>query len=39
MLASLPIGVMVFAGTGIQDNVVDKARRRGIPVGSSQDGA
>jgi hypothetical protein len=39
MLASLPIGVMVFAGTGIQDDFVDKARRRGIPVGSSQDGA
>jgi len=39
MLASLPIGVMVFAGTGIQDDFVDKVRRRGIPVGSSQDGA
>jgi hypothetical protein len=30
MLASLPIGVMDFAGAGIQDNFVDKARRRGI---------
>ena len=28
----LPIGVMVFPGTGIQDNLADKARKLGIPV-------
>lgn len=28
----LPIGVMVFPGTGIQDNLADKARKIGIPV-------
>jgi hypothetical protein len=32
MLDVLPIGVMVFAGTGIQENLVDKARKLGIPV-------
>ena len=33
MLDLLPIGVMVFfPGTGIQENMVDKARRLGIPV-------
>ena len=32
MLAVLPIGVMVFPGTGIQDNLADKARKFGIPV-------
>jgi hypothetical protein len=32
MLAVLPIGVMVFPGTGIQDNLADKARKLGIPV-------
>ena len=32
MLATLPIGVMVFPGTGIQDNLGDKARILGIPV-------
>jgi hypothetical protein len=32
MLDVLPIGVMVFPGTGIQDNLADKARRLGIPV-------
>ena len=32
MLEVLPIGVMVFPGTGIQDNLVDKARKLGIPV-------
>jgi hypothetical protein len=32
MLETLPIGVMVFPGTGIQDNLADKARRLGIPV-------
>ncbi len=32
MLDVLPIGVVVFPGTGIQDNLVDKARKLGIPV-------
>jgi hypothetical protein len=32
MLDILPIGVMVFPGTGIQDNFADKARKLGIPV-------
>jgi hypothetical protein len=32
MLAVLPIGVMVLPGTGIQDNLADKARKMGIPV-------
>ncbi len=32
MLDVLPIGVMVFPGTGIQDNLADKARKLGIPL-------
>ena len=32
MLEVLPIGVMVFPGSGIQDNLADKARKLGIPV-------
>jgi hypothetical protein len=32
MLDVLPIGVMVFPGTGIQDNFADKARKLGVPV-------
>ena len=32
MLEVLPIGVVVLAGAGIQDNLADKARRLGIPV-------
>ena len=32
MLAILPIGVLHFPGTGIQDNLADKAKRLGIPV-------
>ena len=32
MLELLPIGVMHFPGTGIQDNLADKARKIGIPV-------
>ncbi|MDU0959819.1 MAG: hypothetical protein E6431_38685, partial [Bradyrhizobium sp.] len=32
MLETLPIGVMVFPGSGIQGNLADKARRLGIPV-------
>ena len=32
MLDCMPIGVVVFPGTGIQDNLADKARKMGIPV-------
>jgi len=32
MLDILPIGVIVFPGTGIQDNLADKARKLGIPL-------
>jgi hypothetical protein len=32
MLQILPIGVMHFPGTGIQDNLADKARKLRIPV-------
>ena len=32
MLTALPVGVMVFPGTGIQANLADKAMRLGIPV-------
>ena len=32
MLEVLPVGVMVFAGSGIQANLADKARKLGIPV-------
>jgi hypothetical protein len=32
MLDVLPVGVMVFPGTGIQDNFADKAKKLGIPV-------
>ena len=32
MLDVLPVGVMVFPGTGIQDNLADKARKLGIPI-------
>ncbi len=32
MLDVLPIGVIVFAGTGIQDNFADKARKLCIPL-------
>lgn len=32
MLNVLPIGVIIFPGTGIQDNLADKARKLGIPV-------
>ena len=39
MLALVPIGVMIFPGTGIQENFVDKASRLGIPVWKFGDGA
>ncbi len=32
MLDCMPIGVVVFPGTGIQDNLADKARKMGIPI-------
>ena len=32
MLAVLPIGVIVFPGTGIQANLADKAKKLGIRV-------
>jgi hypothetical protein len=32
MLNVLPIGVMVFPGNGIQENLADKARKLGIPL-------
>ena len=32
MLELLPIGVMHFPSTGIQDNLADKAKRLGIAV-------
>ena len=32
MLDVLPIGVIIFPGSGIQDNLADKAKKLGIPV-------
>ncbi|MBU7590886.1 MAG: DUF2493 domain-containing protein [Sphingopyxis terrae] len=32
MLEALPVGLIVFAGTGIQDNLADKAKKMGIPL-------
>jgi len=32
MLEAAPIGLIAFSGSGITDNLVDKARRMGIPV-------
>ncbi|MBI1246127.1 MAG: DUF2493 domain-containing protein [Alphaproteobacteria bacterium] len=32
MLDVMPIGVIIFPGTGIQENLADKARKLGIPV-------
>ncbi len=32
MLSIMPIGVIIFPGSGIQDNLADKARKLGIPV-------
>ncbi len=34
MLEPMPIGVIVFPRSGIQDNLSDKARKRGIPIWS-----
>jgi hypothetical protein len=38
MLDTMPIGVIVLPGTGIQENLADKARRLGIPVWRFGDG-
>ena len=32
MLEALPIGVLLFPGSGISENLADKARKMGIPV-------
>jgi hypothetical protein len=32
MLDVLPIGLIIFPGTGIQDNLADKAKKLGIPL-------
>jgi len=32
MLSILPTGILVFPGTGIQENLADKARKLGIPI-------
>ena len=32
MLETMPIGILVFPGTGIQGNLTDKAKRLGVPV-------
>ena len=39
MLDVLPVGVLVFPGTGIQENLADKARKLGIPVMKFERGA
>ncbi|MGV6876725.1 DUF2493 domain-containing protein [Pseudochelatococcus sp. B33] len=39
MLEAMPIGVLVFPGTGIQENLADKARRLGILVMKIKGGA
>lgn len=32
LLEALPIGIVVFPGSGITDNLADKARKLGIPL-------
>jgi hypothetical protein len=39
MLEALPIGVLVFPGSGISANLADKARKLGIPVWKFEGGA
>ena len=39
MLDVLPVGVLVFPGNGIQDNLADKAKKLGIPVLKFEKGA
>lgn len=38
MLEVMPIGLVAFPGSGIQDNLCDKARKAGIPVWRFGDG-
>jgi hypothetical protein len=38
MLETLPIGVIVFPGSGVSANLADKARKLGIPVWKFEDG-
>jgi hypothetical protein len=39
MLDVLPVGVLVFPGTGIQENLADTAKKLGIPVMKFEKGA
>tara|TARA_R100000687_G_C6406219_1_gene144236 strand:- start:466 stop:657 length:192 start_codon:yes stop_codon:yes gene_type:complete len=39
MLDVLPVGLLVFTGTGIQENLADQASRLGIPVMKFERGA
>ena len=39
MLDVLPVGVLVFPGNGIQENLADKAKKLGIPVVKFEKGA
>jgi hypothetical protein len=39
MLEALPIGVIVFPGSGIVENLADKARKMGIPLWRFQNGS
>jgi hypothetical protein len=39
LLEALPIGVVVFPGSGITDNLADKARKLGIPLFDFRKGA
>lgn len=39
MLEAIPLGLIVFPGAGIQENLRDKAKRLGIPVWSFDGGA
>lgn len=39
MLDAMPVGVLVFPGTGIQENLADKAKKLGIPVMKFDGGA
>lgn len=39
LLEAIPLGVIAFPGTGIQDNLRDKAKKLGIPVWSFDGGA
>jgi len=39
ILDALPIGIIVFPGSGISANLADKARKLGIPVWKFTDGS